>query len=322
MRKISKIVTVIAGMVLATTTFNTPGNAQTIGIGTNPQGSLAYATGAAIAQVVSDNTELKARVIPQGGPVVTIPLVNNGELEFSISNAIPLAFAQSGKAMFKGRPQPGAQMAAAVFNLNVGFFVKKDSPIKSIADLKGKKISSEFVKQKNLALIGRAILATAGLTFDDVLGVPVPNGVRGIDDFIAGKIDAGNFSVTSGKVKQAHAAVGGIRWLPIPDTPEANAILAKIAPGSFVQLAKPAPSRPGMEQPTGVFAAPFILVAGANTPDDVVYKVVKAMHANKAGLVASHKAFNGFQPKAMAPDLGIPIHPGAAKFYKENGIGQ
>ncbi|PHR92512.1 MAG: C4-dicarboxylate ABC transporter substrate-binding protein [Blastopirellula sp.] len=312
----------VAAMILATTAFSLPGNAQTIGIGTNPQGSLAYATGAAIAKVVSDNTELKARVIPQGGPVVTIPLVSSGELEFSISNAIPLAFAQSGKAMFKGRPQPGAKMVAAFFNLNVGFFVKKDSSIKSIADLKGKKISTQFVKQKNLALIGRAILATAGLTFDDVDGVPVPNGVRGVEDFIAGKIDAGSFSVTSGKVKQANAAVGGIRWLTIADTPEANAILAKIAPGSFVQVVKPSPGRPGMDQPTGVFAAPFLLVAGVNTPDDVVYKMVKTLHANKAGLVASHKAFNGFQPDAMARDLGIPIHPGAAKFYKEIGIGQ
>ncbi len=320
--KSTKICAVAAALTLATAAGGVSALAQTVGIGSNPQGSVAYATAAAIAKVVSEDTDLQARVIPQGGPVVTLPLVSSGELEFSISNAVPLAFAQSGKAMFKDRPQPGAKMAAAVFNLNVGFFVREDSPIKSIADLKGKRVSTEFTKQKNLALIGRAILATGGLTFDDVEGVPVPNGVRGVEDFIAGKVDAGSFSVTSGKVKQAAAAVGGIRWLPIADTPEARSVLSDIVPASFVEVVDPSPARPGMTEPTGVFAAPFILVASESTPDDVVYEVVKALHANKDMLVASHKAFSGFDPDGMAPDIGIPLHAGAAKFYEEMGIGR
>lgn len=317
MNKIIKHGAFVSGLAVMTAVSGAAAFAQTIGIGSNPQGSVAYATAAAIAKVVSESTDYKLRVVPQGGPVVTLPLVNSGELEFSISNAVPLAFAQAGKAMFKGRPQPDAKMAAALFNLNVGFFVKKDSPINSIADLKGKRLSSAFTKQKNLALLGRAMLATAGLTFDDVEGVPVPNGVRGVEDFIAGKVDAGSFSVTSGRVKQADAAVGGIRWLPIADTPEANAALAKVAPGSFVQVVAPSPARPGIAEPTGVFAAPFILVAGAKTPDEVVYKVVKALHENKDRLVASNKAFGSFNPDDMAPDIGISVHAGAAKFYNE-----
>lgn len=309
--------------VIATIFFIISGmaQAQTVGIGSNPQGSLAYSTAAAIATVVSKKTDLRVRVIPQGGPVVTIPLVSSGDMEFSISNSMPLAYAKMGKAMFKGRPQKGARMVAALFNLNVGFFVRKDSDIKTLGDLKGKRLSSKFTKQKNIGLMGRALLATVGLSYKDVIGVPVPNGVRGIEDFIAGKVDAGIFSVTSGKVKQAHAAVGGIRWLSTESTPTANATLGKIAPTAFVEVIGPAKSRPGITGPTGVFAAPFLLVAGVNTPDDIVYKVVTTLYANKKQLAAAVKAFNEFDPNGMAKDIGLPIHSGAARFYKEKGIG-
>jgi uncharacterized protein len=76
-------------------------SAQTLSIGSNPQGSLAYSTAAGIAKVATEATDLKVRVIPQGGPVVTLPLLNNGELDFTISLSIPAAFSTQGRAMFK-----------------------------------------------------------------------------------------------------------------------------------------------------------------------------------------------------------------------------
>ena len=77
-------------------------HAQTVSIGTNPQGSLAYATGAGVAKVAIEAGGVNMRVVPQGGPVVTLPLANNGELDFTISNVAASSFAVLGKEMFKG----------------------------------------------------------------------------------------------------------------------------------------------------------------------------------------------------------------------------
>jgi TRAP-type uncharacterized transport system substrate-binding protein len=77
--------TAIACVTAATVLGAATASAQTLGIGSNPQGSLAYSTAAGIAKVATEATDLKLRVIPQGGPVVTLPLVNSGELDFSIS---------------------------------------------------------------------------------------------------------------------------------------------------------------------------------------------------------------------------------------------
>lgn len=294
--------------------------AQTVAIGSNPQGSAAYATAAAIAKVVSENSEMRMRVVPQGGPVVTIPLVATGEMEFSVANSMPLFFAQKGGAMFKDNPQPGAKMVAALYNLNVGFFVKADSDIQTLQDLKGKRVSTEFTKQQVLHTIQKAILATAGMTLDDVEGVPVPDGNRGVEDFVAGTVDAGLFSVGSGAVLQADASVGGIRFIPIPNDDAALAAILSIAPGSYIEEIAPAEGVAGITEPIGVFAGPFLILAGDNTPEDMVYEVTKMIHGNAEALKAAAPQFAQFDPANMAPDLKIEMHPGAVRFYREIGL--
>lgn len=314
MKKLSCLVVVVL-MVL-------PGMAQakTFSIGSNPQGSIAYSVAAAAAKAGFEKGGLQMRVVPQGGPVVTLPLVNNGELDFSTSVSAVTAFANKGTAMFKGRAQSDVRVVAALFDLRVSFFVRKDSDITTLEGLKGKKIASKFTKQKILDSLSRAILATVGMGYEDVVGVPVPNGVRGIDDFSAGKVDATSFSLLSGKMAQANAAVGGIRVLSMPNTPEALAAMRKITPGTMIVTLDPAANLVGILEPTNVVSSPFVINTGINTPPDVVYKLVKALYENKELLVKSHKAFKAFDPDKMHLDLGIPYHEGALKFYKEKGL--
>jgi TRAP transporter TAXI family solute receptor len=171
-----------------------------------------------------------------------------------------------------------------------------------------------------IKLTGAAKLATAGLTYKDVIGVPVPNGVRQVDDFMAGKIDAVTFSFTSGKTAQTHAKVGGIRVLSLPKTAASEKAMQKVAPGSHIATIQPSPAYPGVMGPTNIFAAPFLLMAASKTSDEAVYKVVKAIYENKKKLVTTHKAFKGMNAKEMHTDVGVAYHPGALKFFKEKGM--
>ncbi len=312
--------TIVSVAAVALILFSGTAQAKTISIGTNPQGSVAYSVAAGVAKVAIEKAGLRARVVPQGGPVVTLPLVNSGELNFSVSVSTVTAFASRGADMFEGRPQDKVRAVAAVLPLRVGFFVRQDSEIKTVADLKGKRIPSKYTKQKILSSLSIAILATAGLDFEDVIGVPVPNGVRGVSDFVEGKVDAASFSIGSGKVAEANAAVKGIRYISMVNTPETLEAMRKTTPGTLIATLDPAPNLPGIVEPTNVLEAPFLINAGVDTPDDVVYKLVKALYENKATLVKSHKLFNDFAPDKMNPDLGIPVHNGALKFYKEKGL--
>lgn len=314
---ITKIAAISAGVIALTATGV---QAQTVSIGSNPQGSLAYAVGAGVAKVGIEDAGLKMRVVPQGGPVVTLPLLNKGRLDFTVSVSVVTAFAGKGGAMFKGKKQADVRQVASLFPLIIGWYVKKDSPIKTIADLRGKTLPSKYTKQKIAGLFARAMLATAGVTPKDYKGFPVTNGVRGVEAFMSGKVDAVNFSLSSGKTRQAHAAVGGIRILSADMNPKTQAILQKIAPGAVLATIKPSPRFPGMDKPVNTLIAPFIINASTKTDNETVYKVVKAIYGGKKKLVQSHKAFNGFNPKEINRDLGLPYHPGAIKFFKEAGL--
>lgn len=295
-------------------------HAQTVSIGTNPQGSLAYATGAGVAKVAIEAGGVNMRVVPQGGPVVTLPLANNAELDFTISNIAASSFAYLGQGTFEGRKQGNIRLVAVLFPLYSAFYVRNDSDIKTLSDLKGKRVPTKFTKQKIVGFNAQSVLATVGLSFKDVAGVPVPNGVRGVRDFMEGKNDAAFFSVTSGITRQAHAAVGGIRVLSMDNTPEALAALRGVVPAGSIATLHPAKLYPGVMGPTHVYAASFVVNASTKTPDDVVYKVAKALHANKQKLIGSHGMFKQFNPGKMRVDLGVPYHPGAERFYKEKGL--
>ena len=92
--------------------------AQTVSIGTNPQGSLAYAVGAAISKVAIEKGDVQMRVVPQGGPNVVVPLVNAGELEFSIADSNTSNSAIEGIPPGKSRPSGGCGAAGPLQRLH------------------------------------------------------------------------------------------------------------------------------------------------------------------------------------------------------------
>jgi hypothetical protein len=199
--------------------------------------------------------------------------------------------------------------------------VKKDSPIKTAADLKGKRIGSGFTAQKTILRIFEGQLATVGLTYKDVRGVPTANVATGADDFGSGKTDAFTFGLGAAKVKEIDAKVGGLRGLSFPETPAADAAISKILPGAYHIKVNPQPQWDGIVGPTNVTAFDFLMVTSIKVPDDIVYQVTKAMHDGKDAMVATFPPLRANDPDKLAEKNYPPLeyHPGAIKYYTEIG---
>ena len=294
--------------------------AQTVGIATGPQGTPTNATGSAIAKVVNEASGLQTRAIPNTSNDVAMPLVQRGEVEFAIASSDLANTAVHGIEQFDGRKLDKIRVVAKLFPLNVAIIVRKDSGIKTAADMKGKKYPSEFTAQKGVLKVAEALLANAGLTYKDVNGVPVPNTSRGNDDFVQGKSDSAMLALGAARLKQTDAQVGGIRVLPIDTTPAGMARMQKYMPLAYAYKLKGG-SMPGADEDISIMAYDLLLVASADTPDDVVYKTVKAMHLGKDKLLAVTPVFRDFQPTGMYPGYkALQYHPGALKYYKEAGV--
>jgi TRAP transporter TAXI family solute receptor len=209
-----------------------------------------------------------------------------------------------------------------IFPIYSSIFVRKDSPIQSIADLKGKRLPYGYTAQLTLNRVVDAILATGGVSGKDIVPVMVPNVIRGVDDFAEGKADGGFFALGAGKVAEIDKTVGGIRYLPVSDDPAAVAAMKKIMGYAYVTTVNPSPAFVGLAGPTKLMAYDYLVVAGSHVKDDVVYRIAKAMYENKPKLVESLRAFNGFNPDGMYKGMPAPFHSGSEKFYKEKGLKQ
>jgi len=312
----TRILAIAAAAVLAT-----GAQAQVLGFGSAPQGSIGYNMSSAIARTMVEAANIQSRVQPYSGSSAVLPLVNSGELDLTVCNVLEMQEAANGEGPYAGRKQANLRVLGVIFPLYSSIFVRKDSPIKTLADLKGKRVPYGFTAQVTLERIVSAILASGGLSNRDIVPVLVPNVIRGADDFMEGKIDGGFFAIGAAKVAEVHKAVGGIRYLPVPDDPEALAAMRKLMPYAYVTEVKPSPAFVGLDGPTRLMAYDYLVVAGAHVKDDVVYQIAKAMYENKPKLVESLRAFNGFNPNNMHKTMPAPFHPGSEKFYKEKGIG-
>src|SRR6266568_4142976 len=292
---------------IAAALFASAAQGQVLGFGSAPQGSIGYNMSSAIARVMSESANVQSRVQPYSGSSAVLPLVNTGELDLAVCNVLEIEEASKGEGPYQGRRQANLRVLAVIFPLYSSIFVRKDSPIKSLAELKGKRLPYGYSAQVTLERIVDAIIATGGLARKDIVQVLVPNVVRGADDFIEGKLDGGFFALGAAKVSEVDKTVGGIRYLPLPDDPKSVAAMKKIMPYAYVTLVQPSPAFVGLDGPTRLMAYDYL--------------VAKAMYENKLKLAESLRAFNGFDPDNMHKTMPAGFHPGAVKFYKEKGIG-
>ena len=312
----------LAGVFLLALTF-IAGNshAKVVSIATLAPGSIYHTMGTVVAKVVTENSDLQMLVQPYSRSGAGMFAVNAGDAEFAFADVNDALFAVAGKELYKGRGIPKLRVAANIRGVSVGVFVRKSTDIHVMKDLKGKRLPSKYSGFPNGVALMNGILAASGMTYKDVKGVPTPSLIPAVNDFIAGKMDAGFFAVGGPKVAEANAAVKGLRFIPIPNTPEALAAMRTVRPAYYIKVIKPAPHLVGIEKPTPLLTFDQTIVVGHKVPDELVIKVLKVLAENKKALVQGFRPFATFQPKLMGKQFpGITYHPGAVRFYKEKGF--
>ncbi len=311
------------GLAAAVFAAHLPGvaGAQAIGFATLPPGSILHAQASVIAKVVQDNSKLQVRVIGYGGDTGILEAVNSKKSDFWILDVGESADAFHGRGTWKGNAKKNLRTGITMYGFQMAFWVRKDSGINTIADLKGKRVPSEWVQQTGVIPHTTAVLAAGGVSYDQVVKVPEVNVVRAADDFKAGKLDLLFFAVGAPKVAEVASSVGGLKLLPMDVFPDSEARMKKIRGEYYFSTVNPAPHIAGVDKPSKVQTIDVVIGVGAHVPDAVVHQFVKAMRENKKGLVAGHPNFNQFdETQAGKVQPSLPHHPAAIMYFKEVGI--
>ena len=306
--------------VLAMVCAATGAEAQVLTMSTTNPGGLGHSIGSAIAKVVSDTTDLKMVVVPSGGS--PMPAVAGGEADCGVNVAYDVSYYVEGTQFYKSDgPHKNLRMVAAVLPSQVTMYVKDDSTVKDLADLKGKRIPGGLNAQLAIGAIYDTYLQLAGLTRDQVETVPAQSIVQAADDFSAGRNDAFLFSVGTAKVLEVDSSVGGLRALNVKATDANKALLKKNLPGAYFTELQPGGTATQIKAPTNVVTFDLVLFCADTVPDAAVAKITKAIHDNKKILTESFAAMKRFDPAKMDPDVpGVEYHPGAVGVYKDEGL--
>ncbi len=306
----------LMGLILSLTLGATAVAAELAALGSTARGGTSQ-IGRTLAAAISEVGDMQMRPQELANTADYIPLVNAGEIEFGIANVVQLTYAVNGTGMSEGRPNENLQMVATLMPFRSAYIVRKDSDIKSLEDLKGKRVPV-FADRALGDYVTRGYFANADMSLDEVDGVAVPNFPRMWSSFAEGSADVAIVVVGAGNSREYDASFG-IRYLSFDDSPEALERMRTYLPQNYLQE-MPAGSVPGIDAPTNVNVFDYTFFAGADVSEEMVYNAVKALWEKEADLLAGGPFWNGFAKEAMGKQVGLTYHPGAIKFYKEMGV--
>jgi len=298
---------------------------RSVTIGSNPPGTVFYALASGLAKFVGEGGQLQMIVQPYTGTSTFLPLLNTGEIDFGINNAVDMGLAYQGPERLKvgGRNPfqhtPNARLVMRGSILLTAPLVRKDSPIKTIHDIRGKRVTGEYPAQLANWYNLYGYLAGAGMKWEDVKIVPVPGINEGIDALVQGRADVTLCALDAAKVKEADASVG-VRHLSIDCSTQGEKRLRAAVPGYYPHWLKRGQATAIVED-TCVNAYDIYLTSHKGASDRVIGAVLKGIWDNVDKLPPLHPSFKDWtRQRAADADVTVPYHPAALQFYKERGV--
>jgi TRAP transporter TAXI family solute receptor len=305
--------TVALGLGIAVA-IASPASAQEVRLMTGPQGGVWVPLGGQLKDLWEKAVPgLKIQNLPGAG-IANVRGIEEGKAEIGFGNSISTVDALAGREPFN-KPHKNVCNIATLYPQYFQILVRTDANIKSVADLKGKSITTQQ-RGNTGELITRQILQVNGITYNDVKMsfVSYTDSVAQMQDGHAVAFTLGT-TIPAGSVLDLATA----RDITLLDLSGSLAGMKKLNPG-YTLVNVPAKTYPKNDKDTQVIGYATHVVASCNLPEATVYAMTKAISQNIATLATVNKAMTGLTPKQMAEDIGIPFHKGAARFYKESGV--
>ncbi|MBM3572409.1 MAG: TAXI family TRAP transporter solute-binding subunit [Alphaproteobacteria bacterium] len=293
-------------------------------IGTGGTAGTYYPIGGIVANAISESAGqgvkgLVATAVASNGSLANVNSIVGGSLESGFSQSDVAYWAWSGTGLFEGKTKVDSlRLIANLYPESIHIVARKDSGIKSVADLKGKRVSLDEPGSGTL-VDARIVLAAYGLGDKDLKAEYIKTGPAA-DRMKDGGLDAFFFvgGYPGGAISELASTGAGITLVPIAGA-EAQKILSQYR--FFAEDTIPADIYKGTAE-TKTLSVGAQWVTSTKADETLIYNIVKAMWNDNTRklLDAGHAKGKVIQLKTAVAGAGIPFHPGAAKFYKEIGL--
>ncbi|HET8521682.1 MAG TPA: TAXI family TRAP transporter solute-binding subunit [Thermomicrobiales bacterium] len=312
------VVSLVALLMANTLAVGNAGAVDRLSIATGGTGGVYYPYGGAMANLLSDNVDgIDVTAEVTAASVDNMLLIDSHDADLAFVLGDTAYDAVQGNEPFK---DPVSAVAlATLYNNYTHVVTTKDSGINSLADLKGKKVSTG-APGSGTEVIANRMIEVAGLDPDKDIKREQLGASESAAAVKDGKIDA---YFWSGGLPTASVtdlgATPNVNLKLIPNADVVDALKAKY--GSMYGTATiPAGTYPHQDNDVEVVVVPNILVVNADMDDDLAYNILTAIFEHQADLVAAHPAAKELTLENATKNSPIPYHPAALKFYQDQGV--
>jgi uncharacterized protein len=289
---------------------------QFINVLTGGTSGVYYPLGVAIGKIYSDKLpDVRTQVQATKASVENLILLQQGrgELAFAMGDSLKAAWEGDEEAGFKGRLDR-LRIIGAIYPNYIQIVATADSNIKTLADLRGKRLSVGAPKS-GTELNSRAILAAAGLSYRDLGKVEFLPFAESVGLMKDRQLDATLQSAGLGVASLKDLSTSTeIRLVSVP-----KEVVDKIGP-PFVPVKIPANTYTGQDKDVPTAAVANYLVTSSTVSDDLAYQMTRLIFENLPELANAHASGKEIKLETAATGNPIPLHPGAFKYYKEKGL--
>lgn len=291
-------------------------------IGTGGTQGTYFPIGGIIANAISATGPagvqgLIATANSSNGSVANINAIQSGASESGFTQSDVAAWAHSGTGLYEGKPKvEDLRLIATLYPETLHIVARADAGIKTVADLKGKRVSIDEPGSGTI-VDARIVLGAYGLTEKDITAEylkPGPSGEKMRDGGLDAYFFVGGFP--AGAITEIASSVN-ITLVPVTG-PEAEKILGEYS--FFSKNTVPAETYNGVGA-TETISVAAQWVTSAKQPEELVYNIVKSLYSEQSqqALAAGHAKGKEIVQANAVTSAGIPFHPGAEKFYREVG---
>jgi len=313
---------VFGGLLAAVVALPGPSMAQQkfITIGTGGVTGVYYAVGGAICRLMNKDRKthgIRCSVESTGGSVFNVNTIKAGELDFGMAQSDVQYNATKGVAQFKDGAFTDLRAVFSVHPEPFTVVARKEANVKTFTDLKGKRVNVGNPGSGTRASMEELLAALGWKLSDFSLASELKADEHG-PALCDNKIDAFFYGVghPSANIQDPTTACGA-KLVSIT-----GPAVDKLVAGKpyYAKVSIPGGLYSGNPDPTPTYGVLATLVTSAKVPDETVYQLVKAVFENFDEFKKLHPAFANLDPKLMVKDgNSAPLHPGAAKYYKEKG---
>ena len=283
-----------------------------LNIGTGGTAGTYYPIGGAIAEVLNKELPgMSASAQSTGASVANINMLGDGEIDLATVQNDIAYYAAHGTEMFQDKKVDGLQGIASLYPETCQFVTLKSSGIKSLAELKGKRVAVGAAGSGVEANV-RQILAAYGVTYDDIDAqyLSFAEGASALKD---GNVDVAVLTAGYPTASvQDIAAQNPVRLLPV-EGKAADALIAQYP--FYTKTVIPAGTYAGFDEEVPSVAVMAMLVAGPTVNDDLGYCVTKAIFSNLDRLQAAHAVGKQIAKDTAKTGMSLPMNAGAEKYF-------